>query len=239
MARQEDRRTDTESLRSPSQSPRGHEQDVRATASLADGAVLTSSRDATVRVWRRGSWRRLLGGCQARGPLALRDLRARRRRACQQLERQARYRVGLTRHPLRVLEGHGNTVSAVAYSNATGCLLGLVGHPDQPRWQGVEGRQLRRDAQGTHGDDLGPARRGRAGTRSHRLGRPHVQAVVGETCVKDFGHTDAVRALALLPGVGFLSASNDGTVRMWELGAPACTPSRPTRASSTRLQCCR
>ena len=32
------------------------------------------------------------------------------------------------------------------------------------------------------------------------------------------GHNDAVRALALLPGIGFLSASNDGTVRMWELG---------------------
>ena len=31
----------------------GHEQDVRAVASLSDGAVLTSSRDSTVRVWRR------------------------------------------------------------------------------------------------------------------------------------------------------------------------------------------
>ena len=32
------------------------------------------------------------------------------------------------------------------------------------------------------------------------------------------GHEDVVRDLALLPGVGFLSASNDGSVRAWELG---------------------
>ena len=165
-----------------------------------------------------------LGGCQARGPLALRDLRVRDGDGRgQRLERQARYRVGSDlRHSV------ARARRPWQYCLCRGLLqryrlpaLGLVGHSRPTRGgQGVEGRQLRRDAQGTHGDDLGrPARRGRAGTRSHRLGRPHVQAVVGETCVKDFtGHTDAVRALALLPGVGFLSASNDGTVRMWELG---------------------
>ena len=41
----------------------------------------------------------------------------------------------------------------------------------------------------------------------------------GEACVRTFsGHTDAVRTLACLPGLGFLSGSNDGTVRLWELG---------------------
>ena len=31
----------------------GHEQDVRAVSCTPDGAVLTASRDSTVRVWRR------------------------------------------------------------------------------------------------------------------------------------------------------------------------------------------
>ena len=30
----------------------GHEQDVRAVGSLADGAIATGSRDSSVRVWR-------------------------------------------------------------------------------------------------------------------------------------------------------------------------------------------
>ena len=41
---------------------------------------------------------------------------------------------------------------------------------------------------------------------------------VGDRCERTYsGHTDAVRSLALVSGIGFLSASNDGTVRMWEL----------------------
>ena len=33
----------------------GHEQDVRAVSSTADGAILTASRDASVRLWSRSS----------------------------------------------------------------------------------------------------------------------------------------------------------------------------------------
>jgi len=41
----------------------------------------------------------------------------------------------------------------------------------------------------------------------------------GEECSHTYtGHTDVVRALANIPNLGFLSASNDGTVRLWELG---------------------
>jgi WD40 repeat protein len=41
----------------------------------------------------------------------------------------------------------------------------------------------------------------------------------GERCVRTYtGHADAVRSLAHVSGIGFLSASNDGTVRLWELG---------------------
>ena len=49
---------------------------------------------------------------------------------------------------------------------------------------------------------------------------PHpelIQLWEGERCVQSYtGHEDVVRDLALLPGVGFLSASNDGSVRAWE-----------------------
>ena len=41
----------------------------------------------------------------------------------------------------------------------------------------------------------------------------------GEACEHTYtGHADVVRSLAIASGVGFLSASNDGTVRLWELG---------------------
>lgn len=39
-----------------------------------------------------------------------------------------------------------------------------------------------------------------------------------DACLKTFtGHSDVVRTLAEVPGVGFLSGSNDGTARLWEL----------------------
>ena len=41
----------------------------------------------------------------------------------------------------------------------------------------------------------------------------------GEACEHTYtGHADVVRSLAIASGVGFLSASNDGSVRAWELG---------------------
>ena len=53
----------------------------------------------------------------------------------------------------------------------------------------------------------------------------------GGECVKTFsGHADVVRTLALVPGVGFLSGSNDGTVRLWDLGGECL---RTIQASDT------
>lgn len=38
------------------------------------------------------------------------------------------------------------------------------------------------------------------------------------TCVRTLqGHTDCVRGLALVPGVGFVSCSNDETLRLWSM----------------------
>eukprot|EP00961_Rhodomonas_salina_P190736 2573495-Rhodomonas_salina.2 len=37
-------------------------------------------------------------------------------------------------------------------------------------------------------------------------------------CTKTFtGHTDCVRALALMPGLGFVSTGNDASIRLWSL----------------------
>jgi len=46
-----------------------------------------------------------------------------------------------------------------------------------------------------------------------------VKLWLGSECERTYeGHGDVVRSLAAVPGIGFLSCSNDGTVRLWELG---------------------
>ncbi|XP_042494944.1 phospholipase A-2-activating protein [Macadamia integrifolia] len=40
----------------------------------------------------------------------------------------------------------------------------------------------------------------------------------GKTCLHTFvGHTDTVRGLAVMPGLGILSASHDGSIRLWAI----------------------
>jgi phospholipase A-2-activating protein len=40
----------------------------------------------------------------------------------------------------------------------------------------------------------------------------------GRTCLHTFtGHADTVRCLAQMPGLGILSASHDGTIKVWAL----------------------
>ena len=124
-----------------------------------------------------------------------------------------------TNAPARVLEGHEDVVSCVR-AGASGdllysaswdktarvwrdgaCVLTLKGH-DKAVWSvlpldDAEGRVLTASAD-----------------RTIKLWDGQTGAVS-----KTYeGHQDVVRDLALVAGVGFLSGSNDGTVRLWELG---------------------
>ena len=103
----------------------GHEQDVRAVTSSADGAIVTASRDMVVRVWRRAEDKSytsivLLGHSHyviavAAGPTGS--------IASGSNDKHVVEWDLTTGMPARVLEGHTNTVSCVAYSAAIGALI--------------------------------------------------------------------------------------------------------------------
>ena len=197
----------------------GHEQDVRTVGALASGEVITGSRDMSVRLWRyepAGGFScssTLLGHTHFVGAVApvgtgVASGSNDKHVIEWDMERGT---------PARILEGHTDVVSCVRargellYSASWdktarvwrdgACVLTLKGH-DKAVWSvlpldDAEGRVLTASAD-----------------RTIKLWDGQTGAVS-----KTYeGHQDVVRDLALVAGVGFLSGSNDGTVRLWELG---------------------
>ena len=102
----------------------GHEQDVRAVASAANGSIVTGSRDSAVRVWTRVDDKytsTVLHGhthyviAVASGPSGS--------IASGSNDKHVVEWDLTTGVPARVLEGHTNTVSCVAYSASIGALV--------------------------------------------------------------------------------------------------------------------
>ena len=107
----------------------GHEQDVRAVAATYDGALLTGSRDSAVRIWRKSSGDGeeikydstvLLGHTHYVIAVAASPSGAAASGSNDKHVIEWDVAGGV---PARVLEGHTNTVSCVAYSATAGTLI--------------------------------------------------------------------------------------------------------------------
>jgi len=198
------------------------ENDVRSVDGLDDGAIVTGSRDRTVRIWRPATTDEgmtytcdstLIGHthyvqrvCATPTGIA----------SCSNDKHIIEWDVaGAT--PLRVLEGHTDVVSCVTVSVATGMLYSASWDKTARVWKDGECVRVLKGHETALWavlplDELEGQTLTASGDRTIKLWN-------GEACAHTYtGHTDVVRALAWVSGVGFLSASNDGTVRLWELG---------------------
>lgn len=198
----------------------GHEQDVRAVSASADNTILTASRDSSVRVWSKA---------EADGPYAPTSLLGHTHYviAVATSSSGAAASGSNDKHviewdlaagmPARVLEGHTNTVSCVTYSEAGGTLLSASWDSTAKVWKDGDCVHTLKGHEATVWAVL-PLE----DAEGHILtasGDRTIKLWAGERCVRTYtGHADAVRSLAHVSGIGFLSASNDGTVRLWELG---------------------
>ena len=199
------------------------ENDVRSVDSLDDGAIVTGSRDRTVRIWRPVSTDEgvtytcnttLIGHTHyvqrvcvlPHGGIA----------SCSNDKHVIEWDVE-SAAPLRVLEGHTDVVSCVAVSVATGMIYSASWDKTARVWKdGACVRVLKGHESALWAvmplDELD----GQTLTAS---GDKTIKLWTGDTCSHTYtGHTDVVRALCWVSGMGFLSAANDGTVRLWELG---------------------
>jgi len=224
----------------------GHEQDVRSVSALSSGEVLTGSRDMSVRLWKTDKDPSseqaytcavtLLGHSHFVGAVSPAGTGA----ASGSNDKHVIEWDLAAGTPLRILEGHTDVISCVraAASGDTlfsaswdktarvwqqgACVRTLIGH-EAAVWSVLpleDGRVLTASADRTI--------KLWAGEETHTRAD---EAIVRGTCVTTFsGHEDVVRDLALVPGVGFVSASNDGTIRAWELGG-SCI--KVIRASET------
>ncbi len=198
----------------------GHEQDVRSVGSTADGAIITGSRDASVRVWREQEGAAyestaLLGhthyvGAVGRGADGGVVSGSNDKHVIEwDLSAGA---------PSRVLQGHKDVVSCVS-SSASGALLSASWDKTVRVWKGGEcvatlaGHEAAVWAVLPLDDD----ERRVLTASAHQTSRRWLSES-GECFPNNDGHTDVYRSMANLQGVGFLSASNDGSVRLWELG---------------------
>jgi phospholipase A-2-activating protein len=199
----------------------GHEQDVRSVCS-SEGKIVTASRDSSLRVWKAAEE-------EADGPPSYSSV---------ELLGHAHYVSAVaptaaggitsgsndktliewdlaTGAPGRVLQGHTDVVSSVA-SSPLGAIFSASWDKTARVWKDGE---CVRTLSGHKAavwcvlplDDAEEHILTASADHTCKLWK-------GEACVTTFtGHTDVVRGLALLPDVGFLSASNDGTVRLWAL----------------------
>jgi len=213
---------DTYQLSATLQMHEDKENDVRSVDELADGAIVTGSRDRTVRLWQPattdegivytcdstliGHTHYVQSVCTMPTGIA----------SCSNDKHIIEWDVASST-PSRILEGHTDVVSCVTHSVATGMLYSASWDKTARVWKDGECVRVLKGHEAALWavlplDEFDGQTLTGSGDRTVKLWR-------GEACAHTFtGHTDVVRSLAYVSGVGFLSSSNDGTVRLWELG---------------------
>ncbi|EOD39562.1 hypothetical protein EMIHUDRAFT_448870 [Emiliania huxleyi CCMP1516] len=211
----------------------GHEQDVRSVGPFADGQVITGSRDATVRVWKVDSesadgasatcTHTLSGHTHFVGAVGITA-------AGEALSGSNDKHIIIwnteAAAPAHVLQGHTEPVTCVRVSPSSGQLFSASWDKTARVWDlgsascvaVLKGHEAALWAVQPLGEEAASDRCLTGG------GDRTIKLWAGETCERTYeGHSDVA---------GFLSCSNDATVRMWELGGECL---RVLQASETFL----
>ena len=219
---------------------RGHEDDVRGVAVVAPDAFATCSRDKTVRVWREAigddgyaTAAVCVGHTSFVTALARVPADATPSLPSGGLVSGSRDKSVIvwndaTREPVAKLAGHSLDVTAVCVLRDGTIVSGAMDKSIR-MWDASSGACVRTIAD-AHGSSVLallalPESDGfLSGSADKTIKRWDDVRETGANSAPltpsrtITGHADTVRGLALMPGVGFLSASHDCTARLWTLG---------------------
>jgi len=224
---------------------RGHEDDVRGVAVMAPDAFATCSRDKTVRVWREaigddGYATAAVCVGHASFVTALAFVPA---NAIPSLPSGGVVSGGrdtsicvwgepMSGEPVARLEGHSLDVTAVCVLNDGTIVSGAMDKSIKV-WSGTNLGTCVKTLADAHGSSVLalvalPDTNGFISGSADKTIKVwnDVETLVSESGEESgakpsqtlIGHSDTVRGLAIMPGVGFLSASHDCTARLWSRG---------------------
>lgn len=210
----------------------GHEADVRSVSSLSNGSLVTTSRDKTVRVWNSNGMRdftdcKILVGheyfvacaielppCPAHPAGAVLSAGYDRTMSGQTIVDPV-INIWEGESIVGVLKGHTLTVCSLAIT-ATGQLVSASWDKTVRVWD-LNTRQCTATLKG-HEQAVWSVLALENGAILSGSADKTIKLWDNNVCTKTFtGHTDCVRALALMPGLGFVSTGNDASIRLWSL----------------------
>ncbi|CAI5478119.1 unnamed protein product [Closterium sp. Yama58-4] len=168
-----------------------HDEDVRGIAVISEDCFATSSRDKTVKLWRRAPASTSAGSATSS-------------------------EFGLDKNPREVtqrLAGHEQQVTGVTATAAGDIATCSVDKTIRVWRDGHCQQQL-----SGHESSVLCLAAAPNGLLFSGSGDCTIRCWDGSSCIKSVrAHSDSVRGLALLPAVGLLSASHDGSVKLWDL----------------------